>query len=132
MKKVRKNKKRMTPEQIKKPIRPIRTWMIIFPLLAIFGMWFAIRNTPYNDNEIVKLMNNGENVVGRNIEFEVKDVITNTAIGDVVHTNNRSLVIQSDYGKYWEYGHTYSYEIIDQETIMGMHIITIAVEGDDK
>ena len=119
-------------KKTKKHNKAVKWWMIVCPIIIIFGMWFAIRNTPYNDNEIVKMMDNSEEVIGKSIEFEVKDGITNTAIGDVVHTDNRSLVIQSDYGKYWEYGKTYQYEIIDQETIMGIHIITIAVEGDDK
>ena len=101
---------------------------LVIGLSLLFLLWLVVLRIPMSTGEAVQDMDRHKDVIGKHIRFEVKEILPETAIGGVVHTDNRNLVIQSDDNKYWEIGKTYSYKIIDVQEMLGVYVILLDTE----
>ena len=101
---------------------------LVVGLCLLFLLWAAVLRMPMSTGEVVQDMDRHKDVVGKYVRFEVKEILPETTIGGVVHTDNRNLVIQSDDDKYWEIGKTYSYKILDVQEMLGVYVILLDTE----
>ena len=101
---------------------------LIIGLGLLFLLWVVTGRIPMSTGEVVQDMDRHKDVTGKYVRFEVKEILPETAIGSVVHTDNRNLVIQSDDDKYWEIGKTYSYKILDVQEMLGVYVILLDTE----
>ena len=101
---------------------------LVIGLGLLFLLWAAVLRIPMSTGEVVQDMDRHKDVIGKHIRFEVKEILPETAIGGVVHTDNRNLVIQSDDNKYWEIGKTYSYKILEVQEMLGVYVILLDTE----
>ena len=101
---------------------------LVIGLGLLFLLWAAVLRMPMSTGEVVQDMDRHKDVSGKYVRFEVKEILPETAIGGVVHTDNRNLVIQSDDDKYWEIGKTYSYKILEVQEMLGVYVILLDTE----
>lgn len=97
-------------------------------LVVIFSLWAMVNLAPMSPSEAVKQADDNIDIRNRYLRFKVKEIKTNTAIGDVLHTDSRNVVIKWDDDKYWEEGKTYSYKILEVEEALGVYIIMVDTE----
>ena len=110
----------------------INNWVrFVFGFLFIAVLWCIVNLAPISPSEAVKQADDNIDIVGRNLRFEVRDIKTNTALGDVIHTDSRNVVIKWDDDKYWEKGKTYSYKILNVEEVLGVYIIMVDTEENE-
>lgn len=100
-------------------------------LIIVLSLWMIVNKAPITPSEAVKQADQGIDITDRYMRFEVRDIKTDTAIGDVIHTNDRNVVIKWDDDKYWEIGKTYSYKILEYQEALGVYIIMVDTEENE-
>ena len=106
-------------------------FILAMVLVLSFGIFMHFRPIP--EAKVVQALNNGDDVRGVYMKFKPNNIVNNTAIGDVIHTEDGKVAIQSSSNKYWTLGDSYVYRIMEVDEMLGIYIITVDTgKGDDK
>ena len=95
-------------------------------LFLIGGVMVLVKPTYHDDQQFVRELKEGKVKTGDKIEFEVKDLVKDTILADlVIHGTQNNVVYLFENPAYVEIGKTYKYPILSVEQVMGVWIVTV-------
>lgn len=103
-------------------------------VLFLIGGATILMKPVYHDNTFfVKELESGKVKTGDKIEFKVRDIVKDTILADeVIHTEQTNVVYLFENPQFVEYDKTYTYPILSTKKVMGVWIVTVDNDGEDK